>query len=235
MAARKITRVSSFLSALDGMSALHMFRGQARAWPLLPSIGRLTAEVQDYANWNIFQLDLLERFVKLASPMLLHQLKNSVEWLVHAQHHGVPTRLLDWSTNPLKALFWAVERGPNDHHDGVVWGFDPRHWREDVLKPTELADDKLTAFFPMHINQRVVAQEACFVSFPLALDTRPMRPMDASGAYEGSVGDLEQLVIPAKSKADIRLELQGIGISYRFLFPDLEGVARQINEDVRKT
>lgn len=209
-----------------------MFRGQPRAWPLLPSIARLTQQVNDYANWNIFQLDLLERFVRFASPFLERAPKNSVEWLVHAQHYGVPTRLLDWTTNPLKALFWAVENRSVENVDGVVWAFTPSYWRQDILRPTELDEDGLTAFLPMHLNERVVAQEGCFVSFPLSLDCNPMRAMEEPRAYRKGIGSLRRFDVPATAKPRLRRELSLLGVSHRFLLPGLAGVARQITEDI---
>ena len=103
-----------------------------------------------------------------------------------------------------------------------------------MLQPTKLSDEDLTAFYPMHLNHRVIAQEACFVSFPLPLDCAPMSPMERPGAYPDSTVTLEKLIIPSAAKRTIRIELKVLGISHRSLFPDLFGVARQINEDLHE-
>lgn len=152
--------VTAFLKWINGLEGAMMFRGQASRWPLLPSIARLPRvreQLKGYSNWQVFQLDLIERFAKYASPLLQSQPRDIEEWLVHAQHHGVPTRLLDWTTNPLKALFWAVEDPSKDRANGMVWAFSPKHWRDDSLNPTPLDDRRLTPYFPKHLNARLIA------------------------------------------------------------------------------
>lgn len=225
---RKIRDVVTYLKVLEEHDDAMMFRGQSADLALVPSIARYIRTVRAYGNWPDFQRALLERFVKWARPQVRPLPDRREDWLVHAQHHGVPTRLLDWTTNPLKALFWAVEDPFAEDLDGVVWTFMPRSWREDVLEPTRLDDDALTPFMPKHINARVVAQEACFVSFPLPRNTRPIQPMDEKGAYRRSIEQLRKLTIPAKSKRHLRGELRALGVNHRTLYPDLQGIALHI-------
>lgn len=229
--------VPAFLKWIDRLDGPMMFRGQSSRWPLLPSIARLPRwkeQLKGYENWHVFQLDLIERFAKYARPMLNSARRDVEEWLVHAQHHGAPTRLLDWTTNSLKALFWAVEDSGKDRANGVVWAFSPKHWRDDALDPTPLDDSRLTPYFPKHLNSRLIAQEGCFVAFPLPTNRKRLMAMSDSGAYSGDVELLSMLTIPAKSKASLRTELRILGVSHRFVFPDLEGVAASIRAELRE-
>ena len=131
-----------------------MFRGQSDVtWPLIPSIARMFDKLDGYENWNVFEDDILQRFRKYSTPFINKTPINRFEWMVIAQHHGLPTRLLDWTTNPLKGLFFAVEN-PSHNCDGAVWLFEPNGWWNDLSEINEKLDilKILAAYFPDHIN-----------------------------------------------------------------------------------
>jgi hypothetical protein len=155
--------------------------------------------------------------------------------LVHAQHYGVPTRLLDWSRNPLVALFWAVENVSHDNEDGVVWAFSPRHWRDDPLAPTPLDDMRLTPYFPKLLNPRIMAQDGCFVAFPLPPSHASLKPMNARGAYSNDIDAVTVARVPARKKNQLRIELRILGITHRLVYPDLPGVAASIKAELVET
>ena len=94
-----------------------LFRGQLEDWPLLPKIARFK-EIGDIIS---FEQSLLSHFRREAFPFLNIIPNNDWEWLSIAQHHGLPTRLLDWSLNPLVALWFAVMQHKNKAEShGVV-------------------------------------------------------------------------------------------------------------------
>lgn len=123
-----------------------LFRGQGNAeWPLSPGVCRaigtrpigpppLSPESDWYsmnAWWDKMSVVLndewlmLADFMHLATPWMDHSPANVWEWMILAQHHGLPTRLLDWTLNPRVALYFAVGRNEDEHQDvdGVLWLF----------------------------------------------------------------------------------------------------------------
>ena len=102
------------------------FRGVTnKGYELVPSLGRPPFELgQERALINVFKQNAVQ-FLDQRPP-------NQWEWLFLARHHGVPTRLLDWTESPLVGLYFAVHTIDgsirNDRKDGALW----------VLLPTEL-------------------------------------------------------------------------------------------------
>ncbi|WP_340642453.1 FRG domain-containing protein [Photobacterium damselae] len=95
-----------------------LFRGMANSnYQLVPSIAR---GINEGVGGDIESLerDMLSEFKRLTLPTLTSQPTSDFEWLILAQHYGFPTRLLDWTANPMVALFFAVES--EDDHDAYL-------------------------------------------------------------------------------------------------------------------
>jgi len=229
----KIKSVIEFLQEVENNHAVQMYRGQGRMeWELIPSIARINLRelpMKYDGGWRSIEKDLLNRFMKHAVRYITREPKSKIEWMINAQHHGVPTRLLDWSTNPLKALYFAVENPNHDDTDGVVYLFSPSSWRStaESLGEEELV---LTAFHSAFINERIAAQEGCFTIFPFS---RKMEDDDFVAMQDGfcpqnDVISMVKLAVEADSKEEIRKQLNRLGVSDSNMFPDLDGVAKDI-------
>ena len=136
----KIHNLSEFLNLLNDYKTQFsktyrtggfMFRGMSDiSWSLLPGIFRKYPEKQNSKkitsasySGNIFSIneyEILSHFRKEASGLLTHiSPKDDFTWLQYAQHYGVPTRLLDFTANPLVAMYFCCQS--ESETDGVVW------------------------------------------------------------------------------------------------------------------
>ena len=230
----RIHSVVDLLSRLKEAEPFTMFRGQACAqWPLLPAMGRMHAILAQYENWSAIELSLLDRFQKYGRPFLAKEPGNKLEWMVVAQHYGLPTRLLDWTTNPLKALFFAVEN-PCNQDDGILWALEPKDWWHNLPDDKRVPDavSSLIAYYPDHLNQRVSNQESCFTLFPFPEDASEILPLDHPECYVQQIQRLGKFIVPGEAKAEVRDELHKLGITHRSMFPGLDGLAKSIRREI---
>lgn len=235
----KITSVFEFMQWIEKHSTDGIYRGHLNeAWVLQPSIvryykqsGKRTLPIA----W--VEEELIGEFEKYSIPYKDYRLIPYLEKLVDAQHFGLPTRLLDWTTNPLKGLFFAVENPDFDAVNGVVYLLEPDSWwihnAKDIVSDYE---HKLAVFFPALLNERLSAQEGCFTAFPLS-NQDPVKTNDTQFLplsienYPDDLKSLEKIGVEAKSKKRIRIELDKFGINHRTMFPGLDGVAKWVKAD----
>ncbi len=195
-----------------------VFRGHSRIdYALIPTVGRLSHSAHSREN---IEASLLKMFRREAVIHLRTQGRNKLEWLALAQHHGLPTRLLDWTFNPLVALYFAVE--DNHETDAVVFALQTVKKMSETL--VEICDplkiDVPMKYVPTTQTPRIVAQEGLFTVQP-SVDLPLSEQLRADWR-------LDRISIPAGSKADFLYELFRQGVHRASLFPDLDGLASHI-------
>jgi hypothetical protein len=215
----KVTNVSEYLDAHRKYGFPTFYRGQAQDWPLLPSIARVSSKGWD----SLLALEdaLITKLRRYGHPYFKSRAVGQLDWILHAQHFGLPTRLLDFTQNPLKALYFAVE-DTSLVEDGVVWSVDGfENETHDEL------DTNVVEFLaPTHINERIIAQESVFAHFALG------ETGDVPGMFSGAFcNPFPKIVIPGCDKKNIREELDILGINKMSMYPGIDGVVEKIKEE----
>lgn len=227
-----------------------VYRGAAHATrPLLTSLDRLGGSHQPHTKAYL-EDHILRNFIRYSRPHLDEARPHDAwELLIAAQHHGVPTRLLDWSYSPLVAAFFATRPSRGEDGDRAVWRLD---WQavhrafglpplallisdldsiageQDRLTPWKLFARRDGSPFacmlePPSLDARIVAQGATFT-----LCSTTSMSFDAFLEQQGLSGTLTRYIIPKADVARLRDQLDLVGIDERRLFPDLDGVAAAI-------
>ena len=244
---KSIENVADYLAKVTELSLgtdpddFFAFRGQSKAWPCFPSIvrppsytenGIYTNQCQDPkpAEYRLFMrfrdttIPYQPAWVQGPSP-----LESAWRQLILAQHYGLPTRLLDWTTKPLVALYFAVEEEKyreEKKEEGVIHVFPANIKRAFTVSalarqnpnpPLYEYNDDVGVLWPPDIASRVTAQGSLF--------TIRKDPRIATSASP-------KFIVPPDKKRLIFDELRRLyGITRGHLFPDLEGTTRSIKEE----
>lgn len=191
-----------------------IFRGvRDSAFALVPKVGR--PELRLRGDLLETEVELLRLFKQRALPYLRTIPRDDWEWLAIAQHHGLATRLLDWTRNPLVAAYFAVEGDVTCDHS-AVYVYRNRYYlgTEDHPNPFEYL--RVGKFVPPHVTERIIAQAGLFTIHP-----NPRIPFENV--------DVERILIPAVARRSIRHTLYRYGVHRASLFPGLDGLALHLN------
>ena len=200
---------SEFDEAIEGISKSALCRGVSNhEYPLLPSLFRHT----DVESANTREHNLMWVFKTHAKAHLKNNPITEIEWLTIAQHHGLPTRLLDWSLSPLVACFFAVQSLSSS--DGSVYIYDiGKFKKEEEIVLSKLKE--IVAFFPPHATKRVTAQSGMFT-------VHPTNKMKLESKF------VKKILIPAERKKYFLEKLIKFGVHHGTLFPDLDGISSYV-------
>ncbi|OXA98072.1 hypothetical protein B0A75_15510 [Flavobacterium oncorhynchi] len=245
-----VTTITEFLKNIEELTANNeklWFRGLENSnFKLCPSIYRppFASNVEEH---------FLNKFSSRAIPFLTSSYSGYEywHWLFLMQHHGVPTRLLDWSSSAITALAFAVLYRDEKHKDAdaVVWCLNPILLNDEnrirvklidnekipdiTLKKELLPTYKFNATgvvkYPVAItgplnNSRIVAQKGTFTLFP---DTEAFNLEDTEGASEF----LTKITLCKDHIESLKRQLSTLGVTESTIYPELSSLALEIKRE----
>ena len=233
------------------------FRGTANTdYPLLPLIYRNNSPktVREFLK---IEKDIFSRFKQVSIPYLEKDLSSDWEYMFFMQHHGIPTRLLDWTENPFIGLYFALKHHFMDlsskkikDENLAVWVLNPTLWNKDVLSGTSypaevlMVEDKgLSGYVPLcdykilnepavaihgiYNNKRIIAQRGAFTIF--GKNVSPMEEQFTELSVK--TGVLSKIEVSHSNAKALFKSILRVGYTESVIYPDLEGVSMELKRN----
>jgi len=234
-------RKPQFMLGLTGQPNTPWYLGQPNA------NGSLVPAFYAAGTAASLEREILRDFRVLAAEFIPPVLVPDHQWLIHAHQNGLPTRILEWQSNPLAALFFAVESMATDKH-GKVWVFNPWLFNEGATGighvPMTDTDYFLQYTVKLSDPDALLYPEA---EMPMAFrpyrNVRPYSTQGVSWTVHGSHKDpietqrfflrktesfLTFLLIDGEQKKAILKELYEVNVTRATLFPGLTNIVRTL-------
>lgn len=237
---------AALVKHLDSLSVNWIYRGHSDAdWPLQSTLARRfrAAEIDPRA-WPDQEKRILRIFKRKAHLFLDHipDDQDSFRWLGMMQHHGAPTRLLDFTYSFYVAAFFALESAMKD---AAIWAVSlsalSEGWprvlagEQDEIYPNLRHEGYYEKYFlennhsfvafgdPMIMNQRLIAQSGTFI-IPSTLTD----PVEAILSQSNPKALVKYVLHTDKLRTVAMRKLYSMNITYYTLFPGLDGLARSM-------
>lgn len=188
---------------------------------LVPKAGR-----PHFVTKGINDVDLFRSWCRHAIAYIDKTTENQWDWLSIAQHHGLATRLLDWTGNPMIAAFFAVTLPDNSveqNTESVIYA----HCSSSFFLDTSIhicpfvVEEGVYRINPRSIAPRIMRQNGIFtLHCPPSLELNKQLP-------ENDV--LEKIIIHPSYRKQFSIDLSNYGINKLSMFPDLDGLSRHVN------
>lgn len=216
------------------------YRGhKSLTWELLPSVWRAGDAAHEQ---NISHLFRARAALRMTDPPAFD---DHAAWLSKMQHYGLPTRLLDWSSSPLVACYFALEHLLDDpgapREDAVIWRLRP-HRMNRMLTGKDytpsIRSESCAQLMESAFNPRKVAPPGQVRA--ILADVSDIRIFVQQGAFtvhgdrtaleqiSGASAFLDRFVIPADATADVARALRASGLRRGDIYPDLANLALEI-------
>ena len=238
-----VKKINATQSIFQGVATpIVYWRGQLANESLLPSALRGNGTISEKSQRETRRL--LRFQAAAAARGVVPSKDDSLEWLVLMQHSGLPTRLLDWSTSPLVAAFFAVEKRNDEQeeaNDASIWMMDPMRMAdlgktgrmhnirskalqgtaEAAFNPKDMMGGKIYATAGQHTSAQHMVQHSCFT---IHGNVTPLEQQERADQF------LAKFIITTARKQEMRMDLARLGIQRALLFPDFTNLAREIKE-----
>lgn len=225
MVSIKIKSFSKYIEYIENnYGRQHIFRGQnSLAYKLIPKIGRDAYYTQCSSLDELQDLEekTMRNFISMSVPYTdLRRMSSWDQWTI-GQHHGLPTRFLDWTENPLIAAYFATENA-NDQ-DVAVYVTDREQFNSNTVDEEDVfsfsAKDEVLLHVPSYINARIISQKGLFT-----VHRDPSIPLDET-ELNGKTCVVHQIVIDHSIIKEFIDDLDWFGINRSFIYPGLDGLA----------
>lgn len=247
-----ITSLDQYIGIISNYERGILYRGVTKeSHELRPGVGRIGKNDTEWVRNQALHMEykILKNFSTKSSALVTHI--DFISTVILAQHHGIPTRLLDWSLNPLVALFFAVR--DNEDEDAKVFvanvenfvyqenvGYKKYIFHHDEELKRKFLHNKKNVKYPYWQYQKFILEDnkvntkICRFN-PICIDPRmnaqasiftfhpdPFTPM--------TDGVLAEIHIPSEAKGNLREKLELCGVHEFALFPDLDGLSRWLKD-----
>lgn len=210
-----IASIEDFHKALRATWDGHpVFRGEnSLKYKLQSKFGRLE-KLGSQSHLDI-EKTMLAEFSRLSAPHLDDKPENDWELLAIAQHHGLPTRLLDWTFNPLIAAYFATLEPHDDDSGASIYVFQryDLSTADESKSPFSLSKDVI--YVPRQSSRRFIAQQGLFT-----VQKEPAEIFDHPS--------LQRWEITPAFMLEFEVTIMTLGVNHSTVFPDLDGLCRHI-------